>query len=86
MTPLLEFRAVRAGYGRIDLLHGIDLEVQPGEVFALLGPNGAGKSTTLAVASGQVVPNSGSIFLCGRDITGAPVCASFPKAAGSFRT
>jgi branched-chain amino acid transport system ATP-binding protein len=72
MNPLLEFRAVRAGYGRIDVLHGIDLEVQPGEVFALLGPNGAGKSTTLAVASGQVVPSSGSVFLCGRDITGAP--------------
>ena len=73
--PLLEFRAVRAGYGRIDVLHGIDLELQAGEVFALLGPNGAGKSTTLAVASGQIVPSSGSMFICGRDVTGAPADA-----------
>jgi branched-chain amino acid transport system ATP-binding protein len=73
--PLLKFAAVRAGYGRIDVLHGIDLELQSGEVFALLGPNGAGKSTTLAVASGQIVPSSGSMFLCGRDVTGAPADA-----------
>jgi branched-chain amino acid transport system ATP-binding protein len=70
-VPVLEFSSVRAGYGRIDVLHGIDLAVYPGEVFALLGPNGAGKSTTLAVASGQIVPSSGSLFLCGRDVTGA---------------
>jgi branched-chain amino acid transport system ATP-binding protein len=70
-TPLLEFSAVRAGYGRIDVLHGIDLALQAGEVFALLGPNGAGKSTTLAVACGNVMPSSGSLFLCGRDVTGA---------------
>jgi len=70
-TPLLQLAAVRAGYGRIDVLHGIDLAIQAGEVFALLGPNGAGKSTTLAVASGQITPNSGGLFLCGRDVTGA---------------
>jgi branched-chain amino acid transport system ATP-binding protein len=70
-VPILQFAAVRAGYGRIDVLHGIDLELLPGEVFALLGPNGAGKSTTLAVASGQIVPSSGGMFLCGRDVTGA---------------
>src|SRR5262249_60900293 len=68
ITPLLEFASVRAGYGRIDVLHGIDFELFPGEVFALLGPNGAGKSTTLAVASGQIVPSSGSLWLCGRDV------------------
>ena len=68
---MLELAAVRAGYGRIDVLHGIDLALAPGEVFALLGPNGAGKSTTLAVASGQITPSSGGLFLCGRDVTGA---------------
>ena len=46
----MELAQVRAGYGRIDVLHGIDLALAPGEVFALLGPNGAGKSSTLAVA------------------------------------
>ena len=74
-VPILQLAAVRAGYGRIDVLHAIDLELRPGEVFALLGPNGAGKSTTLAVASGQVVPTSGGVFLCGRDVTGIPADA-----------
>jgi branched-chain amino acid transport system ATP-binding protein len=67
----MQLAAVRAGDGRIDVLHGIDLVLQSGEVFALLGPNGAGKSTTLAVASGQITPSSGGLFLCGRDVTGA---------------
>jgi branched-chain amino acid transport system ATP-binding protein len=72
VVPVLQLAAVRAGYGRIDVLHGIDLDLMPGEVFALLGPNGAGKSTTLAVASGQITPSSGGLLLCGRDVTGVP--------------
>jgi branched-chain amino acid transport system ATP-binding protein len=91
VTPVLEFATVRAGYGRIDVLHGIDLQIAPGEVFALLGPNGAGKSTTLAVASGQVTPSSGSLYICGRDVTGvsadalarAGVCL-IPEGRGIF--
>ena len=71
MTPVLELRGVRAGYGHIDALLGVDLRVEAGEVYALLGPNGAGKSTTLAVASGQVTPHAGAVMLVGRDITGA---------------
>ncbi|MDZ4825918.1 MAG: ATP-binding cassette domain-containing protein, partial [Actinomycetota bacterium] len=90
-TPLLELRGVRAGYGRIDVLHGIDLVVQPGQVFALLGPNGAGKTTTLSVASGQITPSSGSLLLAGRDVTGvssdklarAGVCI-VPEGRGIF--
>ena len=69
-APVLELSSVRAGYGRIDVLHGVDLQLSAGEVYALLGPNGAGKSTTLAVASGQITPSSGSLLLCGRDVTG----------------
>ncbi|MDQ1382192.1 MAG: branched-chain amino acid transport system ATP-binding protein, partial [Actinomycetota bacterium] len=90
-VPILQLAAVRAGYGRIDVLHGIDLELRAGEVFALLGPNGAGKSTTLAVCSGQIVPSTGGIFLCGRDVTGvapdalarAGVCL-IPEGRGIF--
>ena len=70
MTPLLELRGVRAGYGIIDVLHGVDLTVMPGEVFALLGPDGAGKSTTLRVACGQIAPSGGSVKICGREING----------------
>ena len=68
--PLLELRGVRAAYGTIEVLHGIDLVVQPGQVVALLGPNGAGKTTTLAVASGQLEPTSGQLMVAGRDVTG----------------
>jgi branched-chain amino acid transport system ATP-binding protein len=70
-VPVLELSAIRAGYGTIDVLHGVHLALMPGEVYALLGPNGAGKSTTLGVACGQITPHSGSLFLCGRDVTGA---------------
>ena len=54
--PIVELRDVHAGYGTIDVLHGVSLTIAPGEVFALLGPNGAGKSTTLKVLNGEVQP------------------------------
>jgi branched-chain amino acid transport system ATP-binding protein len=68
--PVLQLKGIRAGYGRIDVLHGVDLRLMPGEVYALLGPNGAGKSTTLAVASGQIVPSAGTLSLFGRTVNG----------------
>jgi branched-chain amino acid transport system ATP-binding protein len=68
--PLLELRGVRAAYGSIEVLHGVDLTVPPGTVVALLGPNGAGKSTTLQVACGLLTPTAGSVLLAGRDVTG----------------
>jgi branched-chain amino acid transport system ATP-binding protein len=68
--PLLELRGVRAAYGTIEVLHGIDLAVPQGSVVALLGPNGAGKTTTLAVACGLLPPTAGSVMVAGRDVTG----------------
>jgi branched-chain amino acid transport system ATP-binding protein len=90
-TPLLELRGVRAAYERIEVLHGVDLVVPAGVVFALLGPNGSGKSTTLAVASGQMAPTHGSVYLAGRRVNGAPadqlaragVC-TIPEGRGIF--
>jgi branched-chain amino acid transport system ATP-binding protein len=70
MVPILELRNVRAGYGSIDVLRGVNLTVHPGEVHALLGPNGAGKSTTLAVCSGRITPSAGQILLDGREVNG----------------
>jgi branched-chain amino acid transport system ATP-binding protein len=67
---LLELRAVRAAYDRIDVLFGIDLEVPEGSVVALLGPNGAGKTTTLRVAAGLHQPTSGDVFVAGRRVNG----------------
>jgi branched-chain amino acid transport system ATP-binding protein len=89
--PLLELRGVRASYERIEVLHGVDLVVPPGVVFALLGPNGAGKTTTLNVVSGQMDPTHGSVYLAGRRVNGATsdqlaragVC-TIPEGRGVF--
>ncbi|MEZ5322231.1 MAG: ABC transporter ATP-binding protein [Microthrixaceae bacterium] len=70
VRPLLELEAIRAAYDTIEVLHGVDLAVRPGEVMALLGPNGAGKTTTLSVASGVIVPTGGRVVVAGRDVTG----------------
>jgi branched-chain amino acid transport system ATP-binding protein len=69
--PALELRRVSAAYERVEVLHGIDLTVPAGEVFALLGPNGAGKTTTLRVASGRLRPKAGTVHIDGADVTSA---------------
>ena len=52
---------IHAAYGRIEVLHGVDLQVPGGSVFALLGPNGAGKSTLLKVINGRLRPTAGTV-------------------------
>jgi branched-chain amino acid transport system ATP-binding protein len=69
--PLLAAHALESGYGKIRVLHGVDLTVAAGEVVALLGPNGAGKSTLLRAISGLLPVTAGSIRFDGRDMTGA---------------
>jgi ABC-type branched-subunit amino acid transport system ATPase component len=89
--PALELRDIRAGYGTIEVLHGVSLTVPAGSVFALLGPNGAGKTTTLRVASGEIAPASGDVLRNGRVVTGkhadararAGLC-SIPEGRGIF--
>ena len=71
-TPLLEVRGVRAGYGEVEVLRGVDLAVAPGELAALVGANGAGKSTLLKCISGLVQSTSGTIRVGGQSIAGAP--------------
>lgn len=70
-APLLHLDGIRAAYGRINVLHGLDLRVLPGQTVALLGPNGAGKTTTLRVAAGLHPPAAGRVRLAGADATGA---------------
>ena len=89
--PLLELVGLRAGYGPIEVLHGVELQLHPGEVFALLGPNGGGKTTTLKVCSGLIAPSAGELRLAGRQVNGADaaqlagtgVC-SIPEGRGIF--
>lgn len=64
-VPMLEAIDIRAAYGRIEVLRGVDLTVPRGAVLALLGPNGAGKSTFVKVISGQKQPTSGDLHLGG---------------------
>ena len=66
-----------AGYGDVEVLHGVDLRLVAGEVVALLGANGAGKSTLCSVAAGVVDASVGTAYLQGRDVTGDP---SFQRA------
>jgi branched-chain amino acid transport system ATP-binding protein len=67
---LLQTSGLSAGYGKIRVLHSIDLTVGAGEIVALLGPNGAGKTTLLRALSG-LLPWSGDVRFAGRDLTGA---------------
>ena len=67
---MLRLEGLRAAYGPVEALRGIDLEVRAGELVCLLGANGAGKSSTLRAISGLLRPTAGRILLDGRDIAG----------------
>jgi branched-chain amino acid transport system ATP-binding protein len=68
--PLLSVDNLHAGYGPIEVLKGISLVIEPGEIVTLIGANGAGKTTTLMTISGCVRPLRGKIVFDGRDLAG----------------
>ncbi len=68
--PLLDVRALQAGYGKINVLHDLTLNVRAGEVVALLGPNGAGKTTLLRAISGLLPWGSGDVMFAGSSLRG----------------
>ena len=70
--PLLALRGVKAFYGNIMALKGIDLHVNEGEIVALIGANGAGKSTTLRAIAGVLPQRRGTIKFVGQDVTATP--------------
>ncbi len=82
---------IHAAYGSIDVLHGVNISIPPGQVYALLGPNGAGKSTTLKVASGRLNPTGGAVYFYGEKVSGrapdklarAGLC-TIPEGRGIF--
>ena len=72
MPPLLAVEGLEAGYGPINVLHGVSLAVEPGEIVAMIGANGAGKTTTLMCVSGVVRVRGGKVLFDGKDLTRLP--------------
>jgi branched-chain amino acid transport system ATP-binding protein len=90
MPDVLEVTGLHAGYGPIEVLHGIDFRVGEGEIVVILGANGAGKTTTMRAVSGTIA-RRGSIVLGGRDITRMSAdaivqagIAQVPQGRGTF--
>jgi branched-chain amino acid transport system ATP-binding protein len=90
VTDLLQVEGLHAGYGPVEVLHGLDLTVAAGEVVVVLGANGAGKTTTIRAVSGTI-GRRGAVRLDGRDITrSAPDAivragvAQVPQGRGTF--
>src|SRR5258708_9508991 len=71
-SPLLAVRSLRASYGKIEALKGVDIEINAGEIVALIGANGAGKSTLMMTIFGRPRARSGEIEFDGQDITDVP--------------
>jgi branched-chain amino acid transport system ATP-binding protein len=69
---MLEVNHLKAAYGQVQVLHGIELKVPKGQVVTLIGSNGAGKTTTMRAISGMLKPTGGSILLGGKSIAGLP--------------
>ena len=69
MTALLDVKDLRGGYGRVEVLHGVDLQVHAGEIVALLGSNGAGKTTLNAIVCGLVPASGGRVTFDGANLT-----------------
>jgi branched-chain amino acid transport system ATP-binding protein len=69
---MLNISNLYASYGKVEVLHGISMEVPKGKVVTLIGSNGAGKTTTMRAISGMLKPQSGTVTLAGRDVTGLP--------------
>ena len=67
----LELRGLRAGYDRIEVLHGVDLAVEAGTVTAVLGANGSGRTTMLSVVVGLHPASAGAVLMAGHDVTDA---------------
>jgi branched-chain amino acid transport system ATP-binding protein len=90
MTDVLHVEGLRAGYGPVEVLHGLDFAVQTGEIVVMLGANGAGKTTTMRAVSGTIA-RQGSIVFDGREIahsSGDAIVraglAQVPQGRGTF--
>jgi len=78
--PFVEIAGLHAGYGRMEILHGVDLQIARGQSACLIGPNGAGKSTVLQAFFGFARVTGGAIRVGGNDVTNIPPAAKLSRA------
>ena len=71
-NELLTCSAVSKSYGRLQVLDSVDFTIRTGEAVGIVGPNGAGKTTLLNAMAGSITPDSGTVYLSGRDVTRMP--------------
>jgi branched-chain amino acid transport system ATP-binding protein len=69
---MLKIHALRSGYGKIEVLHDVDVTIEPGQIVTLIGANGAGKTTLLKTVSGLIRPTAGTIEFDGKSIARRP--------------
>ena len=69
---LLELKNIKKRFGETDVLNGITLSIKKGEFITFLGASGCGKTTTLRIIAGLEEPDSGTVFLDGKDVTSIP--------------
>jgi ABC-2 type transport system ATP-binding protein len=86
---MIEINHLTKSYGSLLAVNDISFTVQPGEVLGFLGPNGAGKSTTMKMITGFLTPSSGSVRVCGHDVSAEPIAAKrcmgyLPEGAPSY--
>jgi branched-chain amino acid transport system ATP-binding protein len=83
----LEVKDMRKAYGAIRAVDGVTMSVGPGEIVGVIGPNGSGKTTLFNSILGQIKPTSGSVELCGEDVTGmSPLELSRRGVGRTFQT
>jgi branched-chain amino acid transport system ATP-binding protein len=68
--PVLEVRNISKSFGAIEAVRGVSFDVYPGEILGVIGPNGCGKTTLFNCILGQLKPDTGTVTLKGRDVTG----------------
>ncbi|WP_214105378.1 ABC transporter ATP-binding protein [Acrocarpospora catenulata] len=80
--PLLHLDGVTKSFGKVTVARELTLSVQPGEALGIVGPNGAGKSSLFAMISGDLRPDSGAVWLAGREVTAVPAHARTRAGVG----
>ncbi|MEO0128709.1 MAG: ABC transporter ATP-binding protein [candidate division WOR-3 bacterium] len=82
--PIISLSNIYAGYSKRQVLHGISMDIYPGEIICLIGPNGAGKSTLLKTILGDLAVIKGSIVYEGKDISNCPMHERINMGWGYF--